>query len=421
MKIQMKRCIAVILSVLVMTSFFVACGSKGSDLKVGAGAAEIVFSEEMFPMSEGFTTTHDNPHARVMLFENDVKAALVSMELVNCPVECIDIIKDIINEKTGTPKENIWVHSTHVFSTPHAPEDSEDLKLFNEAVTVAATAAVEKAVETMQEAKIGVATGTSAVTANRNVETADGYVHGLNGNGSTDHSLTVLKAENMNGETIGLMFAYGTRSYCTDVSRGTSDREITSDFTGVAAAMLEEEFGAPALFCMTAAGDQHPIMAALDVDVADDGTYTQIDLGVQEGLKIAQELGSIFGNDAIAVAKSVVCDVADAKVACTNGSYEWATKDGDGEMEIGVEVMCIGDLALVGTKPEINCNTSLELKEASPFGTTLLVTFVNGDQNYMPDAEAYEINTVEVGKTNLAKGAAEQLVTTSVELLEGLK
>lgn len=172
---------------------------------------------------------------------------------------------------------------------------------------------------------------------------------------------------------------------------------------------------------MTAAGDQHPIMAALDVEVNADGSYTQIDLGVQEGLKIAQELGTTLGNDAIAVAKTITCDDSNAKIACTSGSYEWATVEGDGEMEIGVEAMCIGGTAFIGVKPEINCNTSLELKDASPFENTLLMSFVNGDQNYMPDAEAYEINTVESTKTNLAKGAAEQLVTTSVELLNGLK
>lgn len=415
----MKKALAVILSALTMSFALVGCGNS-ADLKIGAGSSEIVFPEAMFPMSEGFTTTHDNPHARVMLFENDVKAAFVSMELVQCPPDCIEQIRAIVSEKTKTPVENVWVHSTHIFSTPHAPDDAENKALFNEAVIGAATAAVEQAVETFQKAKIGVATGESAVTANRNIKTAEGYVHGLNGDGATDPTVTVLKAESMKGETIGLMFAYGSRSYCTDVSRGTSDREITSDFTGYATKMLEKEFGAPALFFMTAAGDQHPIKAAMDIAVKDDGTYEKIDLGVQEGLKIAEELGTVFGNDTIAIAKSITCDDSNVKVACTSGSYTWATKE-DGEMEIAVEAMCIGDTAFIGVMPEINCNTSLELNKASPFENTVLVTFVNGDQGYMPDAEAYEIGTVESGKSSMAVGGAEQLVTVSVKLLEGLK
>lgn len=415
----MKKIIAILLIAVFMLAVFSACGGS-SKLKVGAGSSEIVFPDAMFPMPEGFTKTHDNPHARVMLFENGVKSAFVSMELVQCPPDCIEEIKNIVSEKTGTPKENVWVHSTHIFSTPHAPDEAETKAMFNEAVLAAATAATEQAVTTFQKAKIGIATGESAVTANRNVKTGEGYVHGLNGELATDHTVTVLKAESLKGETIGLLFAYGSRSYCTDVSRGTGDREITTDFTGYATSMLEKEFGAPALFFMTAAGDQHPIMAAMDIKVNDDGTYEKIDLGVQEGLKIAEELGTTFGNDVIAVAKSVACDDGNAKIACTSSAYTWATQEG-GEMEIAVEAMCIGGTAFIGVMPEINCNTSLELKDASPFENTVLVTFVNGDQSYMPDAEAYELHTVESKKTALVVGGAEELVKVSVELLEGLK
>lgn len=372
-------------------------------------------------MSEGFSTTHDNPHARVMLFENGEKAAIVSMELVNCPTTCIEQIKQAIYEQTGTPTENVWVHSTHVFSTPHTPDDPDENAMFEEAVLTAADEAIMQAVSSFQEAVIGVADGESAVTANRNIMTKDGYVHGLNGDGATDYTVTVLKAESLDGDTIGLLFAYGTRSYCTDVTRGTENREITSDFTGVAASLLEEEFGAPALFCMTAAGDQHPIRAALDVSVDEDGNATQIDLGVQAGLEIAQELGNVFGNDVINIVRDIDCSDSQATVACTRDSYTWEMLDGDGEMEIKVEALKIGNTAFIGVKPEINCNTSLQLKDCSPFEHTVLLTFVNGDQNYMPDAEVYEIETVELGSTNLAKGAAEQLVETAVNLLENLQ
>lgn len=416
---KIKKVLVLFLMAGLLSVAVTGCG-KSADLKVGAGSSEIVFPETMFPMSEGFTKTHDNPHARVMLFENGVKSAIVSMELVNCPADCIDEIKTVINEKTGTPSENIWVHSTHVFSTPHAPDDAENKALFNEAVITAATEATEQAVETFQKAKIGVAVGASNVTANRNIMTAEGYVHGLNGDGATDPTLTVLKAESVDGETIGLLFAYGSRSYCSDVSRGTSDREITSDFTGYAARMLEEEFDAPALFLMTAAGDQHPVRAALDVQVNDDGSYTQIDLGVQEGLKIVEELGTVFGNDIIALTNTVICENSDVEIACGRTSYTWPTQE-DGEMEIQVEAMRIGDTALIGVMPEINCNTSLQLKEASPFENTVLVTFVNGDQGYMPDAQAYELGTVESGKSSLAPGGAEELVTVSTELLNGME
>lgn len=389
-------------------------------LKVGTGRSEIVFPEVMFPMEEGFVSIHDNPHARVMLIERGDQVAVVSLELLICPKDCVDTVKRIINEKTGTPKENIWVHFTHVFCTPHAPRDSEDRALFCDAVVTAVTAATDQAAETLREARIGVGTGKTSVIANRNVKTKDGYMAGLNGEGPSDPALTVLKAESLDGDVIGLLFACAAKSYCADVSRGTGGREITSDFTGYAAATLEKEFGAPALFFMTSAGDQHPVKAAMDIEVKADGTYEMIDLGVQEGLKIAEELGVVFGSEAIAIAKSIICDNLDVKVACTNSSYAWAIREG-GEVEIAVEAMRIGDTAFIGVMPEINCITALELKEASPFENTVLMTFINGDRYYMPDAKAYEINTVESTRTSLVAGGAERLVAVAVELLNSLK
>lgn len=392
---------------------------KEMRLKVGAGKGEIVFPEAMFPMPEGFTTIHDHPHARVMLFQREARVAIVSLELIICPEDCVDAIRRMVSEATGTPKEHVWVHSTHVFSTPHAPRDPADRAMFCEAVLGAAAEAVNQAVDALREAKIGVTAGKTAVIANRNVKTKDGYVAGLNGEGPCDPTLTVLKAETPDGKMIGLLFACAAKSYCTDVSRGTGGREITSDFTGVAAAMLEEKFGAPALFCMTAAGDQHPIRAALSMEVDAEGCAVTVDLGVQEGLKIARELGTVFGGEAIAIAEAVTCGDGFPQIACTGDSFAWAGKNG--ETKIDVEIMRIGEAAFVGVKQEVDSITALELVSASPFEYTVLMTFINGDQGYMPHAQAYERHTAEAAKTNLSVGAAERLVEVSVNLLEELK
>jgi hypothetical protein len=89
---------------------------------------------------------------------------------------------------------------------------------------------------------------------------------------------------------------------------------------------------------------------------------------------------------------------------------------------VAVRGLTIGDsLAFVGFKPEVNAVTEQELWEASPYEHTLLVSFVDGDQKYMPDDEAYDLETWEFKRTGVAKGAAEQFVTTASELLEGIQ
>jgi hypothetical protein len=54
------------------------------------------------------------------------------------------------------------------------------------------------------------------------------------------------------------------------------------------------------------------------------------------------------------------------------------------------------------------------------YARTMLGAFLNGDAKYMPHQEAYAAPlTVEAKKAGFAKGAAEQLVTTSATLLGG--
>ncbi|MGN0968073.1 MAG: S-layer homology domain-containing protein, partial [Oscillospiraceae bacterium] len=132
-------------------------------LKAGAGTAEIVFEQAMFPV-EGFSgEVHLNPYARILVLEQEMRMAIVSLELVNVPSETITAIKSIVSEKTGTPVENIWVHATHAITTPHGPSDAAKLEMYNKAVTAAVTEAADQAADTFQAAVMGIGTGTCDV------------------------------------------------------------------------------------------------------------------------------------------------------------------------------------------------------------------------------------------------------------------
>ena len=43
-----------------------------------------------------------------------------------------------------------------------------------------------------------------------------------------------------------------------------------------------------------------------------------------------------------------------------------------------VETICLGDLALVGVKPELNCKSGIALGTFSPYRYTWVCTMVNG-------------------------------------------
>ncbi|MGN0967765.1 MAG: DUF6273 domain-containing protein, partial [Oscillospiraceae bacterium] len=394
-----------------------------SALKAGAGAAEIVFDQAMFP-DEGFSgEVHLNPYARVLVMEQGIRTAVVSLELVNIPSDVIGTIKEIVSEKTGTPVENIWVHATHAITTPHGPSDAAKLELYKKAVTAAVTEAAVQAADTFQAAVMGIGTGTCDVNANHGIELSSGWYIGMDSTMPSNKEMTILRFDTLDGDPIGFMISYGIKPTAIDnVEMKANTRKISSDVPGVACQLMEEEFGVPAMFCMPAAADQIPREVTTYYVENEQGEAVKVELSVEEGIEIVDRLGAEMGEDAISIAKGITCTSEKQAIVAADTSFTWPSKSGDGEVKVDVRGLTIGDdLAFVGFKPEVNALTEQQLWEASPYEHTLLMSFVDGDQKYMPDAEAHDLQTWEFKRSGTAKGSAEQFVTTATELLNGIK
>jgi hypothetical protein len=285
------------------------------------------------------------------------------------------------------------------------------------------TEAAAQAADTFQSATMGIGTGTCDVNANHGIQLSDGWYIGTGSTMPSNKEMTIIRFDSLNGEPIGFFISYGIKPTAIDnVEMSTNTRKISSDVPGVACRLMEEEFGVPAMFCMPAAADQIPREVTTWYEENEQGEAVKVELTVEEGIEIADRLGAEMGNDAIAIAKDIVCTDDTGAISMADTSFTWASKSEDGEVEVAVRGLTIGDsLAFVGFKPEVNAATEQELWEASPYAHTLLVSFVDGDQKYMPDDEAYDLETWEFKRTGLAKGAAEQFVTTAAELLEGIQ
>ena len=77
--------------------------------------------------------------------------------------------------------------------------------------------------------------------------------------------------------------------------------------------------------------------------------------------------------------------------------------------ELPFRIMLIDDVALIAMQVEINCLTSLQIKQASPFKNTVIMTMVNGAAKYAADAESFDRITYESMNSMYAKGSAEIL------------
>lgn len=429
-------------------------------LRAGAGKAEIVFPAEMFP-TDNLYGIHDAPAVRVLVLDSGERVAIVSAEMVNLGEEQIDYTRNTIEKLTGTPYKNIWVHVTHAITTPHAPggpnfgkprmpgqptpppgmkldpKAGEKRTMFVAAVNAAVDKAAAEAAASFREAKIGFGKGQCLVNSNRDVETPFGWWVNINPNEISNKTMTILRVDDLEGKTIGLLMSYGIKPCAIDqAGRRDGTAMVSADVPGVACRMVEDAFRAPCLFCMSAAGDQVPREQASLEMVDAEGNAIMEDYGFEKGLEIVERLGAEMGRDAVGIASGIACADDEVPVAITEGSalLDTCTSAGrskgpkrdaefkcDGRVRLEAGAISVGNIAFVAVRPEVNAQTEAELWVDSPFEHTILISMVNGGMKYMPDRMAYERCSWEALSSMLMPGSAEKWEKRAADLLVNLK
>ena len=95
-------------------------------------------------------------------------------------------------------------------------------------------------------------------------------------------------------------------------------------------------------------------------------------------------------------------------------SCEWEL---DGDKEQTLELFALGEVGIVGVKPELTYPTLKEIQSASPYPVTLVMTLVNGGAKYMADQSCYDRCMYEAINSPFAPGAAEMLAKEAAALL----
>ena len=419
---------------------------QSKTLRAGAGRAVIELPMELFP-TEGFIGVHDMLRARVLLLEDGNKLAFVSIELTSLPGEVILALQKLVGDLTGFPAEHIWVFVTHTFSAPHftpqqfcrTPADQQRNDLLLQVITNAVTQATSKAFEKMQPAHFGYRTGFCNVNVNRDVPTAEGWWLGNNETGPSDKAVLVLRFENLQGEPIALLFSYGVQpSVMDEPPTPDSERMVTADLAGAASRFLEKQYGGSitALFCLGAAADQAPSLKGAKFQYVDRNGRVQVEDIEEEGFIIAKLLGRRLGIEVLQTSEKIKCqgltdsiDILKGVVKCPGQKitidthalhptkqYEFIP---DEEREEPIEIIRLGNVVLVGVRPELCCQTGLNIKAQSPFPETMVLTMVNGGIKYMPGRSAYDRITYEAMNSPFGRGSAELLTEKVIELLRG--
>jgi neutral ceramidase len=86
-----------------------------------------------------------------------------------------------------------------------------------------------------------------------------------------------------------------------------------------------------------------------------------------------------------------------------------------------LQVLSIGQIAIVGIPGELFVELGLEIQKRSPFPYTYVVELANDGIDYIPTREAYEQGAYEDTSARIAAGSGEQIVDKAVEMLKRLK
>ena len=88
--------------------------------------------------------------------------------------------------------------------------------------------------------------------------------------------------------------------------------------------------------------------------------------------------------------------------------------------KLSMWTLSMGDLAFVGAPYEMFDTSGQQIKDASPFRMTFILTCTNEANGYMPSKLAFEHGGYSVDTCRFKPGIAEQLVENYIELLESM-
>ena len=203
----------------------------------------------------------------LVLADDDTKLALVDWDLIGFDVPLANEIRSRIGEGIGVPVANVILGCTHTHNGPctfrgalggvhdvggEAWEIAAlDAYIGNLVLQLAGIARL--ADESRRPARARAGEGRARVGINREEVDSKGRTFvGRNPEGLSDHSVPVLRIDDLQGKAIAVLTGYAAHP----VVMGYEIYDYTPDFPGVVRRVVEQVTGATCLFLTGAAGNQ---------------------------------------------------------------------------------------------------------------------------------------------------------------------
>lgn len=374
------------------------------------------------------------------------RAAIVACDGLMMNRDLLDPVADEIARDCSIPAESILINFTH---THHAPTTCtvhgyDRDPVFCERTQRAIVAAVKKAVEQMEkspEADFRFRLGEeSSVGQNSRMLLADNTIFWtgrrddvVRPTGPFDPELPVLAFLEPDGKPRAVVFNHSTHTIGA-IKPGVR----SASFYGLSAQQLEQQLGGTFCFLEGASGSTH------NLDLKCDEMITRIKAAVTDALSRAQphDIDRIVGLkrpfnyrvrtfDEAAEEKAVTSYCAarlpeeyveKIAVVFRDMRKELAPQQGQ-DRTSWIQVLRIGDVAIVGVPAEFFTVLGQDIKRRSPFRYTYVAELANDWIGYLPDRHGHELGGYQTWTgfhSFCAPGTGEAVVDQAVSMLQEL-
>ena len=389
-------------------------------------------------------------------------------------------IREAVTEANGIPPSNQRVSYTHTHSGPieglsWIVKGAEMIGPWFASMGPASAQAVSDAITGLTPVRVDSGSGHCEININRRPVSHDGTV--FTGRNAGGFEVLITAIDDLDGNPVATLVNYA----CHPTIMGPDNRLITPDFPGPVRETVESIIGGTCLFLQGAAGNQGPVEGftgdtsvyrrlgkqlgieaariRLGIDpvpreeVLDEIVSSGADLGMYSFNQAGESDSTLAGIESAASLpikemppESEVQDNFDRiqanleKVRKSGGSVEEIKQAafpakretlllrhtqtfgrGGEKRDIPIQVIRLGNTALVAIPVEPFAEIGTAVKERSPADWTLFSGYSNGYYGYLPMAYAYPEGGYEVGPTApFEAGAAEQMIEDCLEAIHKL-
>ncbi len=368
---------------------------------------------------------HDPLSARVVVFESGGKrVVLISVDNLGFYNNTAEPIRSSVMDRCKLQPSELLLCAIHTHSAPtltlNEGKDHPNNIEYTKNLIVTLGNLVEKAIQSMEPASIGVGRGYSPVGMNRRQRVAgasggpDTIRLGRNPYGPTDKEVLVMKLSRPDGTAVGAIFDYA----CHSTSLGPQNMTVSGDVHGMAEQFAEKVLGGQTQVqaFVGASGDVDPWFRVLPGFNTESGWIPEpVLLSTMLGEEVVTVYRGIKDLSPSGPIRTSIVTLNLPAQARNDKPSEYT-----GPSKITITAARIGEVAFIGFGCEMLTTVGMEIKENSPFKYTFLITHCNGAAGYLPPADLYTEGGYEIQTSPFAPEAAKQIVTKTGHMLREL-